>query len=63
MSQTFALDKRKAIPGPPGLRLLHCFCPWWRSFFRRITNHEGGPYESPEWAYGGISKRRREAMM
>eukprot|EP00959_Pyramimonas_sp_CCMP1952_P404616 8479856-Pyramimonas_sp.AAC.1 len=23
MSQTFALDKRKAIPGPPGLRLLH----------------------------------------
>eukprot|EP00959_Pyramimonas_sp_CCMP1952_P315025 6593709-Pyramimonas_sp.AAC.1 len=42
MSQTFALDKKKAIPGPPGLRLPHCFCPWRRGFNRRTRTMRDG---------------------
>eukprot|EP00959_Pyramimonas_sp_CCMP1952_P282674 5908161-Pyramimonas_sp.AAC.1 len=60
MSQSFALDKKKGLPGVPGLRLLHTCCPWWRGFYRRIVNAEGGPFRPPEWACGGVRMRRRE---
>eukprot|EP00959_Pyramimonas_sp_CCMP1952_P116250 2430528-Pyramimonas_sp.AAC.1 len=36
MSQTFAFDEEKDIPGPSGLRLLRSVCPRWRGFDRKI---------------------------
>ena len=42
VSQAFALDKRKGIAGCAGMRLLHCFCPWWRTFHRHFLTVDGG---------------------
>ena len=63
ISYTFQLDKKKGIMGPLGLRVLHCFCPWWRQFHRYLLHDIGCEYKPPAWAYGGIKGRRREALM
>ncbi|CAK0866980.1 unnamed protein product [Prorocentrum cordatum] len=56
------LDKGKVIPGPAGLRLIHCFDVFWRCFYRHLRER-GFPTRPPDYAYGGIPQRRREFGM
>eukprot|EP00959_Pyramimonas_sp_CCMP1952_P395317 8283404-Pyramimonas_sp.AAC.1 len=35
-SHSFQLDKGKMLPGPGGLRLIHCFDVFWRRFYRHL---------------------------
>ena len=61
-SQSFQLDKGKQVPGPVGLRLIHCFDVFWRCMYRAMRE-DGTPSKVPDFAYGGIPHRRREFGM
>eukprot|EP00959_Pyramimonas_sp_CCMP1952_P056338 1176588-Pyramimonas_sp.AAC.1 len=61
-SHLFQLDKGKMIPGPGGLRRIHCFDVFWRCFYRHLRE-QGFPSPPPDYAYGGIAHRRREYGM